>query len=46
MDTKDCWIPDAERLARETDDLLRFGSRVLAGLTVIVAAVLVGVALW
>ncbi|HYH21754.1 MAG TPA: hypothetical protein VD995_24380 [Azospirillum sp.] len=39
-------MPDPDRLAKETADLLRFGTRVLAGLAVAVAGTLTGVAVW
>ncbi|HYD65681.1 hypothetical protein [Azospirillum sp.] len=45
-DEADCWVPDPERLAKETADLLRFGTRVLAGLAVTVAGTLGGLAVW
>lgn len=41
-----CWVPDPERQAKETADLLRFGTRVLAGLAIAVASTLTGVAVW
>lgn len=45
-DDADCWVPDPERLAKETADLLRFGTRVLTALAVAVAGTLGGVAVW
>ncbi|HEY0837261.1 MAG TPA: hypothetical protein VGE72_25335 [Azospirillum sp.] len=46
MKESDCWVPDQERLAKETADLLRFGTRVLAGLAVAVVGTLAGVGVW
>ena len=45
MKVEECWTPDAERLAQETEDLLRFGSRVLMGLTAVTVGVLAAFAL-
>lgn len=45
MKAKNCWVPDAERLAQETDDLLRFGARFLMGLSFAALGVLTAVAL-
>lgn len=36
------WIPDEERLARETADLLRFGTQLLMGVSAVAATVLAG----
>jgi hypothetical protein len=46
--TKDAdnWVPDPERLAKETADLLRFGTRVLTGLALAVAGALAAAAVW
>ena len=46
MKAKNCWTPDAERLARETEDLLKFGARFLMGLSFAALGVLTAVALY
>ncbi|MBP2314117.1 hypothetical protein [Azospirillum soli] len=46
METKSFWTPDAERLARETEDLLRFGARFLMGLSFVALGVLTAFALY
>lgn len=46
MKNDEIWLSEADRLAQETDDLLRIGARILTGLTVVTAGALAAYAYW